>query len=78
MCLATHTYNSQKSKFSISLQYIIKEVSDKVDFLHVNKNESLLQIDSMTFDGDSQNINFAMPLQYLQKKLEMMLLFAYR
>ena len=29
-------------------------MSDKVDFLHVDKDENYLQTDTMTFDGDGQ------------------------
>ena len=36
------------------MQYLKKEESDKVDFLHTDKHESLLQIDTMIFDGDGQ------------------------
>ena len=62
--------------FAISLQYLKKELSDDVDFLHVNKHESLLQIDSMILVGmlkysqSSQNSEFAMSLQYLKKEVK--------
>ena len=36
------------------LQYLKKEVSDEADFLHADKHESCLQIDTMIFDGDGQ------------------------
>ena len=36
-------------KFAISLQYLKKEVSDEVDFLQADKQESFLQMDSMIF-----------------------------
>ena len=29
-------------------------VSDEVDFVQVDKHESFVQIDTMTFDGDGQ------------------------
>ena len=29
-------------------------MSDEVDFLHADKHESFLQIDTMIFDGDDQ------------------------
>ena len=32
----------------------MKEVSNEVDFLHADKHESFLQIDSMIFYGDGQ------------------------
>ena len=42
---------SQKSKFDISLQYIMKEVSDEVDFLHADEWESLLQSNTLISMG---------------------------
>ena len=55
--------------------YLKKEVSDKVNFLHADKHESLLQIDTMILMGmvkhsqSSQNSKFAMSLQYLKKEV---------
>ena len=40
--------------FAISFQHLKKEVSDEVDFLHADKHESFLQIDTMISDGDGQ------------------------
>ena len=64
------------TSFTISLQYLKKELSDKVDFLHAGKLESLLQIDSMILmemvkhSQSSQNSKFAMSLQYLKKDVK--------
>ena len=38
---------TQNNKFAIYLQYLKKNVSDKVDFLHADNYESLLQINTM-------------------------------
>ena len=63
-------------KLSISLQHLKKELSDEVDFLHADRHESLLQIDSMILMGmvkhsqSSQNSKFAMSLQYLKKEVK--------
>ena len=57
VCVGRHvqnTRNTKNNKFVISLQYLKKEVSDEVNFLCVDKNESFLQIDAMIFDGDGQ------------------------
>ena len=54
VCMARHAQVTQNNKFAISLQYLKKEVRDKVDFLHADKHESFLQIDTMIFDGDGQ------------------------
>ena len=51
MCVSRHAQITQNNKFAISLQYLKKELSDEVDFLHVDKHESLLQIDSMILIG---------------------------
>ena len=73
--MARYTHIIQNNKVAISLQYIKKEVSDEVNFSHVDENEISLQIDTMIFDGDgqifqsSQNTKFAMSLQYLQKQV---------
>ena len=58
------------------MQYIWKELSDEVDFLHVDKHESLLQLEGMILMGidkhsqSSQNREFAMSLQYLKKEVK--------
>ena len=54
MCVARHAQITQNNKFAISLQYLKKEVSDEVDFLHADKDESYLPIDTIIFDGDGQ------------------------
>ena len=71
-----HAQITQNNKFAISLQYLKKELSDEVGFLHADKHESLLQIDSMILMGmvkhsqSSQNSEFAMSLQYLKKEVK--------
>ena len=72
--MSRHAQITQNNKLAISLQYLEKEVSDGVDFLHADKYESLLQIDTMILMGmvkpyqSSQNSKFAMSLQYLKKE----------
>ena len=50
-------------------------MSDKVDFIHANKDENYLQIDTMIFERmvkhsqSLQNSKFAMSLQYLEKEV---------
>ena len=67
-----HAQITQDNKFAISLQYLKKELSDEVDFLHADQHESLLQIDSIILGmvKHSQNSKFAMSLQYLKKELK--------
>ena len=70
MYAARHTQITQNNKFAISLQYLKNELSDEcwVQFLHADKNESLLQVDSMILMGmvkhsqSSQNSKFGMSL----------------
>ena len=45
--MARHAPITQNNKFAISLQHPKKEVSDAVDYLHVDKHESLLRIDTV-------------------------------
>ena len=47
VCMARHA-KIAKNKFSISLQYYLKEVSDDVDFL---QTECFLQIDTIILMG---------------------------
>ena len=51
MCVARHAEITQNDKFAISLQYLKKEVNDEVDFLHADKHESVIQIDTMILMG---------------------------
>ena len=75
MCVASHAQITQNRKFAISLQYFKKELSDEIDFLHADKHESLLQIDTMILMGDDQAFpkfpkeQVCMPLQYLRKEV---------
>ena len=74
--MARHVQITQNNKFAISLQYLKKELSHDVDFLHADKHESLLQIDSMIWMGmvkhfqSSKNSKFAMSLQYHKKEIK--------
>ena len=54
MFLARYAQITKNNKFAIFLQYLKKEASDAVDFLHTNKHEIFLQIDTIVFDGDGQ------------------------
>ena len=69
-----HAQIIQSNNFAISLQYLQKEGSCEVDYLHEDKHESLLQIDTMILmemvkhSQSSRNSKFAMSLQYLKKE----------
>ena len=74
--MTRHAQITQNNKFAISLQYLKKELIDEVDFLHADKHESLLQINSMILMGvtkhsqGSQNSKFEMSLQYVKKEVK--------
>ena len=67
--------DTRKKKFSISLQYLEKEVNEEVDFLHAGKHENLLQLGTMILMEmvkhfqSSQNSKFTMSVQYLKTKV---------
>ena len=48
MGIVKHSLNSPNNKFTMSLQYLKKEVRDEVDFWHVDKHQSFLQVDFNT------------------------------
>ena len=79
--VARHAKITQNNKFAISLQYLLKEMSDKVDFLYADKHENLLQIDTMILMGmikhsqSTQSNKFAISLQCLKKKSGMEFIF---
>ena len=50
--MARHVKIPQNNNVAIFLQYLKKEGSDEVDFLHAHQYKSFLQIDAMIFDGD--------------------------
>ena len=56
-------------------------MNHEVDFLQADKGENLLQVDTMILMGmvkhfqSSRNSNFALSLQYVEKKLEIKLIF---
>ena len=82
--MARHAQITQNIEFAISLQYLKKEVSDEVDFLHADKHESLLQIDTMILMGwlSILKVPIIASSQCLcnisKKKLEIKLIFACR
>ena len=51
MCVVRHTQITKSSKFVISLQYLLKELSDEVDFLHAEEHEYFLQISTIILIG---------------------------
>ena len=72
--MARHPQITQNNKFAIPLQYLKKEMSDEVNFLHADKDKSMIQIDTVIFIGmvkhskNFQHSTYAMSLQYLRKE----------
>ena len=54
MCAVRHAQINQKKQVCYFFQYLKKETSDEVDFLHADKHKCFLEIDAMNFDGDGQ------------------------
>ena len=45
MGIVKHSHSSQNSKFTMSLQYLKKEVRGEIDFLHADKHQRFLYVD---------------------------------
>ena len=46
---ASHVYNAQNNNYAISLECLKKVVSDEVVFLHAEKHQNFLQVDTTFF-----------------------------
>ena len=51
MGAARHFQSTQNSMYAISLQYLKPQISDEVNFLHVDKHQSFLKVDTIFFHG---------------------------
>ena len=49
-----HARSTQNSKFVIPLQYFKKEGMDEIDFLHVDKHQTIHQVDTISLGGHGQ------------------------
>ena len=74
--MTSHVQITQNNKFAISLQYLKKEESDKVEFLYADKHKSLLQM--VRHSQSSQNSKFASFYNTLTKQLAMKFIFCLR
>ena len=54
LVIVRHTQSTQNSTFVISLQYVKKEGWDEVDFLHANRHQTILQVDTINLSGYNQ------------------------
>ena len=80
LSFSKHAQSTQNDKFAISLQYLMKDVSDEVDFLHSDKHKGLLQIDTMILmeigiPKIPKIASFQCIYNILRKTLEMKLIF---
>ena len=44
LVIARHVQSIQYSRFVISLQYLKKEETDEIDFLHADKHQTIVQV----------------------------------
>ena len=54
LVIARHAQSTRNSKFVISLQYLEKEGRDEVDFLHADKHQTILQVNTINLGGCGQ------------------------
>ena len=54
MGVSRYACGPQNDKYAVFLQYLKKELSYEVNALHADKHKSLLQVDSIIFDGFGQ------------------------
>ena len=86
--MAINAQITENNKFTISLQYLKKEVNDEIYlfiFFHGYKHESFLQIDDMTFHGRWSSIhkvpkikNLEYPCNISRKMGRMNLIFCFQ
>ena len=75
-----YAQSTQSNKFTVSLQYLKKEVRNGVHFLHVDKHQSfyklalLLLIEVARYMQNTQNGKLVIFLQYIKKKVPQLLL----
>ena len=57
MCVSRHAQITQNNNFAIFFEISQERSRVKLIFLHADKHENLLQIDTMVFDGDGQALS---------------------
>ena len=72
--MTNNSHSTQSNKFAISLQYLKKEVRDRVHFLHADKHESLYKL-ALSFLMEvarhvqsTQNRKLVIFLQYIDEE----------
>ena len=56
MGAARHFQSTQNNMYAISLQYLKPQISDEVNFLHVDKHQSFLKVDTIFFSWAWRNM----------------------
>ena len=69
-----YVWNTQKNNYAVSWQYLTKELSYKFNVLHAHRHKSLLQVDTIVFDGLGYPFSkypgkFAISLWHLKKNV---------
>ena len=54
LVIASHAQTTQDIKFVVSLQYLYKDGRDEVDFLHADKHQTIIQVDTINLRGHGQ------------------------
>ena len=62
MGMVKHSQSSQNVMFAMSLQYLLKQVRDEVDFLHGDKHQSFQQVYFKTLGN---NVSYKLILSLL-------------
>ena len=80
MGMIKYSQNTRRNKFAISLQYLKKEVRNRVHFLHADKHQSFYKF-TLSFSAEVarhiqsiQNRKLVKFLQYREKKVSQLLL----
>ena len=80
LCVARHAQSTLNIKFSISLQYLEREVRNGVHFLHADKHQSFYNLalsflmEVVRHVQSTQNKRLVIFLQYIKKKVLLLLM----
>ena len=53
--MARHAQSTQNNKFAVSLQDLKKEGRVELDFMHADKHQIFLQVETINFGGHGQS-----------------------
>ena len=55
LAMARHAQSTQNNKFAVSLQDLKKEGRVELDFMHADKHQIFLQVETINFGGHGQS-----------------------